>query len=497
MINMVTGGQPYRHVIGFEAGEQRRADKDRLYNNSRRTGWYPLIELGMDRQACAAYVQAKLGTSWFKSCCTFCVYAMSTAAGRSNMVQRYRREPLAGAQAMFMEAVSRRLNERQTLIAGNSVAQMISEAGLVEVEVAFQRLMDETEFAVYEVRRVTPAGREGRKGVTARSVRRLACGSQADMNARLAELPGRRDVGADRIVRHRVGSRVRLHQRATLSWAFRDRLTLATPPFVSLDASVPTPRHARAAARLVAVVSHGVMRQEMRPCDQGRSSGEWARRWVSHFFRSETDSRLEQNVVPSSGQSAMPRGIFLKETLRANVDPPRLEGWGRKGAAIMVDHLQESAPKHAVEPQDLNAITASMFEGHIGLEFTETKPDRVQARVTMNPVLRQATGVVHGGVYCSIVETVASWGGLLSLDGAGHVVGVNNNTDFLRGVRDDNLFAEGTPVFRGRSQQLWRVIVTTAGGRECAVGQVRLHNVYNEDTAPKAQTVAPEPGAMR
>ncbi|WP_235677966.1 PaaI family thioesterase [Mycolicibacterium sarraceniae] len=174
-----------------------------------------------------------------------------------------------------------------------------------------------------------------------------------------------------------------------------------------------------------------------------------------------------------------------------------MEGWGKKGAAIMADHLQESAPKHAVEPQDLNAITASMFEGHIGLEFTETKPDRVQARVTMNPVLRQATGVVHGGVYCSIVETVASWGGLLSLDGAGHVVGVNNNTDFLRGVRDDNLLAEGTPVFRGRSQQLWRVVVTTADGRECAVGQVRLHNVYNEDTAPKAQTVAPEPGAMR
>ena len=112
VITMVTGGQPYRHVIGFEAGEQRRADKDRMYNNSRRTGWYPLIEWGMDRQACAEYVQSKLGTSWSKSCCTFCVYAMSTAAGRANMVQRYRREPMAGAKAMFMEAVSRRLNER-------------------------------------------------------------------------------------------------------------------------------------------------------------------------------------------------------------------------------------------------------------------------------------------------------------------------------------------------------------------------------------------------
>ena len=206
VITMVTGGQPYRHVIGFEAGEQRRADKDRLYNNSRRTGWYPLIEWGMDRQACAEYVQSKLGTSWSKSCCTFCVYAMSTAAGRANMVQRYRREPMAGAKAMFMEAVSRRLNERQTLIAGSSVAQMISEAGLAEVEVAFHRLWDETDFAVYEVRRVTPSGREGRKGVTARSVRRLACGSRADMDAHLAELPGRRDIGGDRIVRHRLAA---------------------------------------------------------------------------------------------------------------------------------------------------------------------------------------------------------------------------------------------------------------------------------------------------
>ena len=79
---------------------------------------------------------------------------------------------------------------------------MISEAGLAEVEVAFHRLWDETDFAVYEVRRVTPSGREGRKGVTARSVRRLACGSRADMDAHLAELPGRRDIGGDRIVRH-------------------------------------------------------------------------------------------------------------------------------------------------------------------------------------------------------------------------------------------------------------------------------------------------------
>jgi 1,4-dihydroxy-2-naphthoyl-CoA hydrolase len=146
----------------------------------------------------------------------------------------------------------------------------------------------------------------------------------------------------------------------------------------------------------------------------------------------------------------------------------------------VAEYLRGSTPKHTVQPEDLNAVTATMFEGHIGLQFTETTSERVRATVEVSPVLRQATGVVHGGVYCSIVETVASWGALLSLDGAGHVVGVNNNTDFLRGVRDDTLLAEASPVFRGRSQQLWRVVITDAGGRECAVGQVRRHNVFND-----------------
>ena len=45
---------------------------------------------------------------------------------------------------------------------------------------------------------------------------------------------------------------------------------------------------------------------------------------------------------------------------------------------------------------------------------------------------------------------------------------------------DDTLFAEALPVFRSRSQQLWRVVITDADGRECAIGQVRLHNVLYE-----------------
>ena len=43
VIASVTAGRRYRHVLGFEAGERARAEKDALFNTDRRTGWYPLV----------------------------------------------------------------------------------------------------------------------------------------------------------------------------------------------------------------------------------------------------------------------------------------------------------------------------------------------------------------------------------------------------------------------------------------------------------------------
>jgi uncharacterized protein (TIGR00369 family) len=57
------------------------------------------------------------------------------------------------------------------------------------------------------------------------------------------------------------------------------------------------------------------------------------------------------------------------------------------------------------------------------------------------------------------------------------VVGVSNQTDFLRSVRDGRLTATGTPIHRGRSQQLWLVEVTDEQDRLVARGQVRLQNL--------------------
>jgi uncharacterized protein (TIGR00369 family) len=121
------------------------------------------------------------------------------------------------------------------------------------------------------------------------------------------------------------------------------------------------------------------------------------------------------------------------------------------------------------------------FARLIGLEFDEATGDRVVLRCTVRPDLLQPYGILHGGVHCAIVETAASVGAALWLADKGHVVGVSNQTDFLRAVRDGELRATALPLHRGRLQQLWIVEIMGDGDRLVARGQVRLQNIQSAD----------------
>ncbi|MBV8182410.1 MAG: PaaI family thioesterase [Mycobacterium sp.] len=121
----------------------------------------------------------------------------------------------------------------------------------------------------------------------------------------------------------------------------------------------------------------------------------------------------------------------------------------------------------------------SPFDNELGLVFTELTPDGARAYLEVQPKLLQPMGILHGGVYCSMVESMASvaawtW---ISANGGGSVVGVNNNTDFLRAIGKGMVYGTATPLHRGRRQQLWLVTITGADDRVVARGQVRLQNL--------------------
>ena len=121
------------------------------------------------------------------------------------------------------------------------------------------------------------------------------------------------------------------------------------------------------------------------------------------------------------------------------------------------------------------------FDTPLGLTMTSTTGDEVLGRIDVTPQQHQPYGIVHGGVYSSVVETVASVGAALWFGERGHVVGVSNHTDFLRATREGALDVRATPIQRGRTQQLWTVQITDGQGRLVAKGDVRLANIASAD----------------
>jgi uncharacterized protein (TIGR00369 family) len=128
-------------------------------------------------------------------------------------------------------------------------------------------------------------------------------------------------------------------------------------------------------------------------------------------------------------------------------------------------------------PVDLTA--ASAFVAAISFDVADADGSRVTGSVELGPDQHTPWGVVHGGVYCSVVESAASIGASLAVQERGQfAVGVNNNTDFLRPMTAGRVDVVAEPIQQGRTLQLWQVVLTRADdGKLVARGQVRLQNV--------------------
>jgi 1,4-dihydroxy-2-naphthoyl-CoA hydrolase len=119
----------------------------------------------------------------------------------------------------------------------------------------------------------------------------------------------------------------------------------------------------------------------------------------------------------------------------------------------------------------------------LDLEVTRADGDGVVIEWTVAEQHLQPFGLAHGGLHCTVNESAASIGAGIWYAAQGHgeaagVVGVNNNTDFLRAARPgDHITATATPIHRGRLQQLWLIESHDAEGRLVARGQVRLQNL--------------------
>jgi uncharacterized protein (TIGR00369 family) len=115
------------------------------------------------------------------------------------------------------------------------------------------------------------------------------------------------------------------------------------------------------------------------------------------------------------------------------------------------------------------------FDALYGLELTELSDERVSARVGVRDELKQPAGLVHGGVYAAIAESIASLAtGLAVMPDGKLAMGLSNQTSFLRPITEGTIHATAIRKHAGRSTWVWEVEITDDHDRLCVLTRMTV-----------------------
>ncbi|HLQ60919.1 MAG TPA: PaaI family thioesterase [Candidatus Acidoferrales bacterium] len=129
----------------------------------------------------------------------------------------------------------------------------------------------------------------------------------------------------------------------------------------------------------------------------------------------------------------------------------------------------------------INALPSGWMKA-MGLRVTRAGADEVACEWEVSEQHHQGYGIVHGGVFSGVIESLASIGAaLVAMPRGQHVVGLENHTSFLRAVRGGRLRAVAVPITRGRRSQVWEGRVLDEQDRLVATGRVRLLCLEGDD----------------
>jgi uncharacterized protein (TIGR00369 family) len=127
------------------------------------------------------------------------------------------------------------------------------------------------------------------------------------------------------------------------------------------------------------------------------------------------------------------------------------------------------------------------FDRLYGLRLLAFSDTEVRAEVTVREELKQGMGLVHGGVYASMAESMTSIATALAVrDAGGFAVGQSNSTSFLRPITEGTVHALATRLHRGRTTWVWDVRFSDDADRTCAVTRMTIAVRPAPDARPPA-----------
>jgi 1,4-dihydroxy-2-naphthoyl-CoA hydrolase len=134
-----------------------------------------------------------------------------------------------------------------------------------------------------------------------------------------------------------------------------------------------------------------------------------------------------------------------------------------------------------------NLQTMTLLET-LDMRIVESTPERVVIEMPVSAKHLQPLGYLHGGASLALAETAASIGGVLNAPEGMSVFGQELNANHLRALREGTLTATATPFHRGRTSQVWQVLIRDERDRlicvsRCTIAVVPAQRPSSEQAA--------------
>ncbi|MGO8906276.1 MAG: PaaI family thioesterase [Solirubrobacteraceae bacterium] len=124
--------------------------------------------------------------------------------------------------------------------------------------------------------------------------------------------------------------------------------------------------------------------------------------------------------------------------------------------------------------REINALLGG-YERLYGLEMIEVSDTEARARVPVRDELKQGFGLLHGGVYASLAESVTSLVTAMAVVPEGNIaMGLSNCTNFIRPITGGEVRALATRLHRGRTTWVWDVRMSDDADRTCALTRMTI-----------------------
>jgi uncharacterized protein (TIGR00369 family) len=117
------------------------------------------------------------------------------------------------------------------------------------------------------------------------------------------------------------------------------------------------------------------------------------------------------------------------------------------------------------------------FDGLYGLVIDGVDLDagEIRAHVDVTDAVKQPAGLVHGGVFASIAESITSMGTWYAVQADGKTAqGLSNQTSFLRPILGGTIHALARVRHRGRTTWVWEVEITDDEQRLCSLVRMTI-----------------------